>query len=162
MKSVFLSFHYTNDNWRVQQIKNMGSIEGQPILSSNQWEEIKRKGDTAIKTWIDEQMNGKSCTLVLVGSETADRKWVKYEISSTWDRDKPIVGLYIHGLKDKDGYISRKGSNPFESIKLKNGKALSEYVPCIMPSGSTSTDVYDWIKNNLDSVIAKAVRKNES
>lgn len=51
MKRAFLSFHYANDSWRVQQIKNIGSIEGQPLLSYNEWEKIKQQGDAAIKTW---------------------------------------------------------------------------------------------------------------
>ena len=48
-KSVFYSFHYDRDAWRVQQIIQMGALEGQPILNAQQWEEVKRKGDAAIK-----------------------------------------------------------------------------------------------------------------
>jgi hypothetical protein len=32
-KSVFFSFYYDRDAWRVQQIINMGAVEGQPILN---------------------------------------------------------------------------------------------------------------------------------
>ena len=49
-KSVFYSFHYDRDAWRVQQIIQMGALEGQPILNAQQWEEVKRKGDAAIET----------------------------------------------------------------------------------------------------------------
>lgn len=157
MKRVFLSFHYANDNWRVQQIKNIGSIEEQPLLSYNEWEAVKRKGDAAIENWIDTQMQGKSCTIVLIGSNTANRKWINYEIQSTWDSHKPLVGLYIHRLKDVNGNQSLKGSNPFAYISLKNGKKLSEYIPCIEPVGSSSNEVYDWIKNNIEYVVEKAV-----
>ena len=48
-KSVFYSFHYDRDAWRVQQIIQMGALEGQPILKAQEWEEVKRKGDAAIK-----------------------------------------------------------------------------------------------------------------
>ncbi len=51
-KSVFYSFHYNRDAWRVQQIIQMGALEGQRILNAQQWEEVKRKGDAAIKKWI--------------------------------------------------------------------------------------------------------------
>ena len=53
-KSVFYSFHYDRDAWRVQQIIQMGALEGQPILNAQQWEEVKRKGDAAIEKWIAE------------------------------------------------------------------------------------------------------------
>lgn len=31
--SVFYSFHYDRDNWRVHQIMEMGVIEGTPLLN---------------------------------------------------------------------------------------------------------------------------------
>jgi len=54
----FLSFHYKPDNWRVSQIKQMGVIEGQALLAANKWEEVKGKGDAAIKQWIADNMKG--------------------------------------------------------------------------------------------------------
>ena len=27
-RQVFFSFHYTNDNWRAGQIRNMGKVDG--------------------------------------------------------------------------------------------------------------------------------------
>jgi hypothetical protein len=160
VKRVFLSFHYKDDNWRVQQVKNIGSIEEQPLLSYNEWEAIKKQGDNAIKAWINKQMLGKSCIVVLIGSHTANRKWINYEISTAWDSNKPLVGLYIHNLKDVSGNQSTKGSNPFKFVKLKNGKTLDEYVPCFQPVGSNSIEVYDWIKNNIEAIVEKAVKRS--
>ena len=34
-RQVFFSFHYANDVWRVGQIRNIGTIEGQEIFSDN-------------------------------------------------------------------------------------------------------------------------------
>lgn len=160
MKRVFLSFHYADDNWRVQQIKNIGSIEEQPLLSYNEWEKIKQQGDTAIKNWINAQMNGKSCTVVLIGANTANRKWINYETSHTWDSGKPVVGIYVNKLKDANGNQSAKGNNPFAYIKLKNGQALDELIPCFTPTGTSSTEAYDWIKNNIEDVVEKAVKRS--
>lgn len=158
MKRAFLSFHYANDSWRVQQIKNIGSIEGQPLLSYNEWEKIKQQGDAAIKTWINDQMSSKSCVIVLIGSNTANRKWINYEISHAWDNGKSLVGVYINKLKDVNGSQSAKGSNPFAYIKLKSGKTLDELVPCFTPTGTSSSEAYDWIKNNIEDVVEKAVK----
>ncbi|MDR3177905.1 MAG: TIR domain-containing protein [Campylobacteraceae bacterium] len=35
-RQVFYSFHYEKDVWRVQQIRNMGVVDGTEELSANQ------------------------------------------------------------------------------------------------------------------------------
>ncbi len=84
-RQVFYSFEYEPDVFRVQQVINMGIIEGERLLSPNEWEEIRKGGDYAIKKWIDENMKYKSCVVVLVGSSTAYRPWVQYEIKKGWN-----------------------------------------------------------------------------
>ena len=156
MKRVFLSFHYANDNSRVQQIKNMGRIEGQAILSSNEWEQVQRQGDATIKRWINAQMNGRSCVVVLIGSGTANRKWINYEIKKAWKDKKGVLGIYIHNLKDSDGNQAEKGSNPFSKFTI-NGVSMEEIVKTYNPPYSTSTNVYSHIKENLEDWIEKAI-----
>src|SRR5690242_14034606 len=99
---TFLSFHYKDDNWRVSQVRNIGAIEEQSLLSANKWEEIKKKGDDAIKNWIETNMNGKECLIVLVGANTSSRRWVKYEIKRACERGIGVLGIYVHNLKDAD------------------------------------------------------------
>ena len=41
---VFYSFHYDRDVMRVQQIRNIGMIEGNQPVSANQWETVKKSG----------------------------------------------------------------------------------------------------------------------
>src|SRR5437870_147204 len=121
-RRVFHSFYYQRDSRRVQQIKQMGVLEGQPLLSSNRWEEVKRRGDPAIRNWIAEQMSGKSCVVVLIGSRTAGRKWVKYEIKKGWNNEKGLVGVYIHNLNDPVTGRDTKGRNPFEDFTVGTAK----------------------------------------
>jgi len=156
-RRVFFSFHYDNDAWRVQQIQKMGVLEGQPLLSPQKWEEVKRQGDAAIKKWIANQMSGKSCVVVLIGSATASRKWVKYEIEKGWDDRKGVVGIYIHKLLDSNGKQSTKGSNPFSQV-FREGMYLSSIVKAYDPPFSTSTYVYDHIKANIEGWVDEAIR----
>jgi hypothetical protein len=156
-RSVFHSFHYKRDVHRVSQVREMGVIEGQRILSSNDWEAVKRKGDTAIESWINEQMKGKSCVVVLIGSNTAGRKWVEYEIKRGWRLGKGIVGVYIHNLKDLWGNQSTKGANPFNGLLLGD-TPLSSIVKAYDPPYSTSTYVYSHIKDNLPSWVDEAIQ----
>ena len=56
-RQVFYSFHFKNDSWRAGQVRNIGVVEGNMPVSSNDWEEVKRKGDDSIKRWIDTHMD---------------------------------------------------------------------------------------------------------
>jgi len=156
-RRVFHSFHYKPDVHRVAQVRNMGVIEGQQLLSSNAWEEVKKGGDSAIKNWIDDQMTGRSCVVVLIGSATAGRKWVNYEIKKGWDLRKGLVGVYIHNLKDLSGNQSSKGANPFDGFNV-DGTSLSSIVKAHNPPSTTSTYVYDHIKGNLEEWVEEAIR----
>jgi len=157
-RRVFYSFHYKPDNWRASQVRNMGVIEGNRPCSDNDWETITKGGDEKIKKWIAEQMDGKSCVVVLIGTNTAGRKWINHEIIKGWDDGKGVVGIYIHGLKDKDGNVSTKGNNPFDSIGYGNsGKKLSSIVKCYDPQGSNSQERYDWIRKHLANAVEEAI-----
>lgn len=152
-RQVFYSFHYANDAMRVQQIRNMGVIEGNTPASPNNWETIKITGDRAIEKWIDENMKYRSCVIVLVGEETANRKWVKYEIQKAWQEKKGLFGIYIHNLRDPRTGTCRKGKNPFDNFTF-NDRPFSEIVPCYDPH---SWDAYNDIKNHLDQWIENAI-----
>lgn len=158
-RHVFYSFHFKRDAQRVAQVKNMGIIEGQPILSPNKWEEVKKGGDSAIKRWIDEQMKGKSCVVVLIGRQTAGRKWVNYEIEKGWNEKKGVLGVYIHNLKDLAGHQDQKGANPFETFTVcDDQRKLSSAVKAYDPPYTTSTYVYSHIKENLADWVEEAIR----
>ena len=108
-RKVFFSFHYEPDNWRASQVRNIGAIEGNQPVADNGWESVKRGGDAAIQRWIDDELNGRGCTVVLIGEKTARRKWIDYEITKSWNDKKGVVGIHIHNLKDRFSLQSRKG-----------------------------------------------------
>lgn len=153
-RKVFYSFHYKTDVTRVQMVRNIGILDKNPLVAPNKWEELKRKGDKAVKDWIDSNLKGKSCLIVLIGEDTAKSKWVDYEIRQAWDSGKTVVGIYIHNLKDLQGNRSTKGQSPFDSIKLKNGNKLSSYITCHDPSYNNA---YQDIASNLEYWIEKAI-----
>lgn len=147
--SVFYSFHYDRDNWRVQQVLNMGLLDGQASLNHQEWEAVKKKGNQAIENWIAEQMNYKTAVVVLIGAETASRPWVEYEIAKAWNDKRRLVGIRINGLADSSGHTDSQGPNPFDRVKFPSGASVAKYVPVYTPSGSTSKDVYASIHANL-------------
>lgn len=157
-RKVFFSFHYAPDNWRASQVRNMGALEGNVPCSDNDWEAVKKGGEAGIKKWIADQLSGRSCAVVLVGADTASRKWVIYEIQEAWNANKGVVGVRIHNLKDRDGNHSAKGPNPFDELTLQDGKKrLSSIVKLYDPPGWASTDVYAHIKANLAAWVEEAI-----
>lgn len=155
---VFFSFHYQQDAWRASQVRNIGVIEGNASATDNRWEEVKRRGDAAIRRWIVEQLTGRSCTVVLVGAETADRQWVRYEIEKSWnDGNKGVLGIRIHRLLDHSQQSTIVGSNPFDRFTLKNGGKLSASVKLYDPPYTSSADVYAYISQNIGQWIEAAI-----
>ena len=99
-RKVFTSFHYKPDNWRASQIRSMGKLEGNSVVTTNKWEEVTKGGNKAIQEWIENNMYGKSCVVVFVGENTANRKWIDFEIKKAWEDGKGLLGIYVHNLKD--------------------------------------------------------------
>ncbi len=157
-RRVFYSFHYKPDCARAARVRNMGVIEGNKPATDNDWEEITSGGDAAIEEWIDGQLDGKSCNVVLIGENTAGRKWINYEIKSAWNSKKGLVGVYIHGLKDFDGYQSSKGQNPFSNFTIGENKTpMSSVVKAYNPPYTDSKAVYNYISQNLADWIEEAI-----
>jgi len=158
-RRVFYGFHFKPDNWRAAKVRNIGAIEGNKPATDNEWEDVKKGGDNAIKRWVADQMRRCTCTVVLVGSNTANRKWINHEIIKSWNDSMGIVGIYIHGLKDSAGEISKKGDNPFSYIDYgNNGKKLFSIVRCYGPFGNSSQEQYEWIEKNLANIIEEAIQ----
>lgn len=153
-RKVFYSFHFDNDVFRTQQVRHIGVIEGNEPVTANEWE-TARKTPGGIERWINENMMGKSCVIVLIGSETAMRPWVQHEIVKGWQDRKGLLGIYIHNLKDprtsKDPpYYGKcsQGINPFSQFGIANA------VKCYNPS---SEDAYGDISRNIGNLVEEAI-----
>lgn len=157
-RKIFSSFHYKPDNWRAATVRSIGAIEGNKLASDNDWESVTSGGDAAIEKWIAEQMKGTSCVVVLIGENTAGRKWINYEIKKGWNDGKGLLGIHIHNLLDRYQRQSAKGSNPFIGFTLGGDKKdLSSVVKTYDPRCSTSTDVYNSIRDNIVDWIEEAI-----
>ena len=158
-RRVFYSFHYQADGWRASMVRNIGAVEGNPAATDNAWEEVKRGGDAAIQRWINAQLEGRSCTVVLVGAETASRRWVRYEIEKSWRDGKGVFGIRIHRLLNQAQQPAVAGRNPFESIVLRDGTSLARHVPLYDPPHLASADAYNYIRNNLETWIEHGISR---
>lgn len=122
-RRVFFSFHYDNDINRSMTVRNSWVTQGKEaagFVDKAEFEKIKRTGETAVHNWIDNQLNGTSVTVVLIGSETLNRPFVQYEICESLKRGNGVIGVYIHNIRDM---ITQKGSmkgNPHTVIGYYN------------------------------------------
>lgn len=156
-RKTFFSFHYERDAWRAANVRNSGVLSADDeygFIDAAAWEKIEREGETAIKRWIQDQLKNTTVTVVLIGTETASRPWVLYEIRESWKRGNAIVGVRIHGIKDQDSKTDGYGANPLDAVRFEDGTALS-----------SMCKTYDWIadqgRENLGKWLEEAVQARE-
>ena len=147
-RRVFFSFHYERDAWRAAQVRNSqqfpvkGAVAAGRFSDAVDWESIKRQGERAIQNWIKRQLNGTSVTVVLIGAETSERCWVKYEIEQSIDRGNGLLGVHIHNIENR----------------FKNTDS-----PGIVPAKLQGYSIYDWKWNdgrtNLGAWIEQAAQE---
>ena len=158
-RKIFYSFHFDNDVFRVQLIRNIGALEGNEPVKPNEWEAVKRGGETSIKRWINDNMYGRSCVVVLIGEETWKRPWVIHEIQKAWNESKTLLGIYIHNVNCMRNGKCSKGHNPFDYVRSASGTKLSELVLCYDPKYS---DAYNDIRSNMENWIESAIQNKSN
>lgn len=105
-RRAFFSFEY-GDVSRAMVVRNSWVTQGTQtaagFVDAADFEEIERQGDVAIKRWIGGQLDGTSVTVVLVGQDTCNSKWVKYEIEKSEEIGNGLIGVDISRIKDMKG-----------------------------------------------------------
>ena len=172
-RQVFYSFCYKDDCWRTQIVRNIGSLEGNRPVSPSAWEEVKRKGDSAIQEWIDENMRYRSCVIVLVGEDTANRPWVQYEIKHAWKTGKGLLCIDIHHFKNEKSEEGKEGLNPLSlfyidkdinyigkrDYPIGNEVRLSNVCKYYKPSAN---NIWNIINDNIESWVEEAIKIRDS
>jgi hypothetical protein len=143
-RNVFFSFHYQRDISRVNVVRNHGafksSLQETGYIDHSLWEKSKLQGDAALKRLIDDGLKGSTVTAVLVGAETAGRRWVDYEIEESYKRGNGIIAIYIHQIRTMDEKIDARGDNPLTKWTIqKGGKTVS--LADLYPA-------YDWVTDD--------------
>ena len=114
-RRVFFSFHFEKDVWRANQVRNANVVAGPDVagfFDHSEYEDAKKKGDEAVKRLINRHLENTSVTVVLIGTETASRPWVQYEVAQSIARKNGLLGIHIHHLKDQNGQTTLRGPKP--------------------------------------------------
>lgn len=110
VRKVFFSFAY-EDVSRAMVVRNSAIVKGKEaagFIDHAEFEKIKRRGDQAIKNWIEAQLWGSTVTTVLVGAKTCSSRWVRYEIEQSKRRGNGLLGIDISKIKDLRGETSER------------------------------------------------------
>lgn len=103
-RRVFFSFHFENDIWRANQVRMANVVAGADVagfFDHSEYIQAKKRGRDAIKRMILRHLKHTSVTVVLIGEETANRPWVKYEIKQSVTQNNGLLGIYIHHLMNQ-------------------------------------------------------------
>ena len=83
-KRVYFAFHYQDViHFRANVVRNSWVTkerEAAGFFDASIWESAKKTGAVALKRLINNALNNTSTTVVLIGSQTYARRWVRYEI----------------------------------------------------------------------------------
>jgi hypothetical protein len=145
-RRVFFSFHYQRDLWRVNVVRNSGAVEGVSAAGfhdASLWEETNKRGDYAVKKLIDTGLEGTSVTVVLIGAQTASRKYVSYEIEQSLARRNGLLGIRIENIKNQLGMTDVAGPIP---------PALSQ----------ARAPIYQWEYGRLGQWVEEAYKQMQS
>jgi hypothetical protein len=111
-RHVFFSFHYA-DIMNANIVRMSGQFKPTKdtgFYDRSLWEEAKTQGDAAVKRLIDKGLENTSVTCFLIGEQTHQRPYCKYELEQSRVLGKGILGILLpsqekHGPK----WISNHG-----------------------------------------------------
>ena len=124
-RNVFFSFHYADvSSFRANVVRNSWVTHNKrniPTFSDGSiWEEALSKGVKDLKNLIENVgLFNTSVTSVLIGSETNERRYVRYELVKSFEKGNGILAIHINRIKGKDGKIIKKGANPLDKLGFK-------------------------------------------
>src|SRR5580693_5439760 len=90
VRRTFFSFHYQYDVSRAHVVRNSWVTkedrEDAGFFDASVFESKRRAGDETLKAFLTEAFKGTTVTCVLIGSQTALRPWVRYELVRSFQR----------------------------------------------------------------------------
>jgi hypothetical protein len=131
-KRVFFSFHYQDvADFRANVVRNHNVTKDDHggYFDASIWEEAKKKGDTALKKLIHDGLSNTSVTCVLIGSNTYERPWVRYEIIRSLNKGNSLFSIHINGIEGKDKKTKINGPNPCDYLALSYSNDGTRLIP---------------------------------
>lgn len=93
---VFVSYHHGNDQWYANRFSQLFHDTYDAVTDRSLDAEIDSDDcDYVYQRIRDEYISGTSCTVVLCGIDTFNRKYVDWEIKATLDKQHGLLGVLL-------------------------------------------------------------------
>lgn len=120
-RKAFFSFHYQDViDFRANVVRQhwltKPDREAAGFFDSSIWGNAKLSGDIGIKRVINSGLAGTSVTCILIGSNTYARRWVRYEIMSSFRKGNRIIAIHINSIRGRDQLTKASGPNPLKYL----------------------------------------------
>jgi hypothetical protein len=103
-RRAFFSFHF-DDIMRVNVVRNAWKITHpdnalmRSFYDSSLWESKKLEGPEAVKSLIRDGVCNTSAVCVLAGSDTWERRWVRYEIARAIIEGRGLLTVHLNSIR---------------------------------------------------------------
>lgn len=107
-RKVFISYHHGGDQQYYDAFSRTFHDQYESVFD-NSLERAYDSDDTnyVMRRIRENNIHGTSCTIVLCGAQTAERKYVDWEIKATLDKEHGIIGVQLPTLPVSiDGRVS--------------------------------------------------------
>lgn len=158
-KSVFFSFHYDDViNWKANIVRNnsefkKGNDDQYYFRDGSIWEDRKPTKKKEIEEIINKiGLHNTSITSVLIGTNTYQRKWVKYELVRSFARGNGILAVHINKLKGRTK-IEKYGKNPLDCLRIKVDETGEIYFEELIKGKWKSFNLFPSMNNNKSNSV---------
>ena len=95
-RQIFVSYHHGNDQWYYDEFSRIfgGTYD---VVKDNSLDRAIDSDDSdyVMRRIRENYITGTSCTLVLCGAQTQQRKYVDWEIKATLDKSHGLIGINL-------------------------------------------------------------------
>lgn len=97
-RKIFVSYHHGGDQWYYNEFSRIFSETYDVVQDSSLDRSIDSDDpDYVMRRIRENNITGTSCTIVLCGAQTPQRKYVDWEIKATLDKCHGLIGVNLPG-----------------------------------------------------------------
>ena len=95
-RKIFVSYHHENDQDYYDKLSTLLEKDYVPIYDNSLDRNVESdNSDYVIQRIRDNYIKGTSCTIVLCGSESSQRKYIDWEIKGTLEKEHGLLGIAL-------------------------------------------------------------------
>ena len=95
-RRIFVSYHHDNDQWFYNEFSRIFNDTYEVVTDISLDRAVDSDDpDYVLRRIREKNITGSSCTIVLCGSETPNRKYVDWEIKATVDKMHGLIGINL-------------------------------------------------------------------